>query len=357
MSKKEQLYQLVRSHPSISQQALADQLHISRSAVAGYIASLIREGRILGRAYVLPSERPLMCIGGANIDRKLRTYAALQMGTSNPVSQIESFGGVARNIAENLAHLASPDLSVQLISALGDDVAGESLRKHAESVGIDVKSCLQVSGEATGSYTALLDEQGGLLLAMAHMTLCDALTPEFLARSAQQRRNAALVIADLNLSQASLQMLLQEAQQSGSPLLFVAVSEPKMQRLPLRLDGLRLLILNQYELQALAGRMLDDHAQIADACASLQKRGAVDIVVTLGADGVIWTDAGNQAGFCHLLAIPVTVTDVTGAGDAFAAAVCWSLAKQPDDLAAACQQGLLMAAQTVQNASSVAIVS
>src|SRR5450830_1351778 len=101
-SKKEQLYQLIRANPFISQQDLAVELRLSRSAVAGHIAGLIRERRLLGRAYVLPDKRPVMCIGAANLDRKMRTLATLQMGTSNPVRSEEVFGGVGRNIAENL---------------------------------------------------------------------------------------------------------------------------------------------------------------------------------------------------------------------------------------------------------------
>ena len=48
-SKKEQLYQLIRANPFISQQDLAVELRLSRSAVAGHIAGLIRERRLLGR--------------------------------------------------------------------------------------------------------------------------------------------------------------------------------------------------------------------------------------------------------------------------------------------------------------------
>ena len=53
LSRKEQLYELIRANPFISQQELAEQLALSRSAVAGHIASLIRERKLLGRAYVL----------------------------------------------------------------------------------------------------------------------------------------------------------------------------------------------------------------------------------------------------------------------------------------------------------------
>jgi pseudouridine kinase len=49
----------------------------------------------------------------------------------------------------------------------------------------------------------------------------------------------------------------------------------------------------------------------------------------------------------HLTAPPPTVVDVTGAGDAFAAAVCLSLHSGGSDLALACRRGLQLAALTI----------
>ena len=141
LSKKDQLYELIRANPFISQQDLAVQLRLSRSAVAGHIAGLIRERRLLGRAYVLPGSRPIACIGAANLDRKLRSLATLTMGTSNPARQDESFGGVARNIAENLARLGAP---VSLTTAIGDDSSGRALLAHAEAAGIDTRGTLKL---------------------------------------------------------------------------------------------------------------------------------------------------------------------------------------------------------------------
>ncbi|MFZ3288624.1 MAG: PfkB family carbohydrate kinase, partial [Telluria sp.] len=196
LSKKDQLYELVRANPFISQQDLADQLRLSRSAVAGHIAGLIRERRLLGRAYVLPERRPIVCLGAANLDRKLRSLAALRMGTSNPARQDESFGGVARNIAENLARLGAP---VALITAVGDDASGAALLAHAEGAGIDTRAALHLAGVCSGTYTAVLDEHGEMMLALADMALYDALTPEFIATRQPQRAGAALTVADLNL--------------------------------------------------------------------------------------------------------------------------------------------------------------
>lgn len=340
-SKKDQLYELIRANPFISQQDLAASLRLSRSAVAGHIAGLIRERRLLGRAYVLPGSRAVACIGAANLDRKLRSLAPLAMGTSNPARQHESFGGVARNIAENLARLGTP---VSLTTAIGDDSSGRALIAHAEAAGIDTSGTLKLENACSGTYTAVLDEHGEMLLALADMALYDALTPEFLASRQPRRALPALTVADLNLPHDTLAALLAEALRDGVPLVLVAVSQPKMARLPQRLDGLRLLILNQGELETRVGKPLRSDADFGAACATLQAQGVQDLIVTRGCAGVIYTSTG---GIEHLAAPDVQVVDVTGAGDAFAAAVCHTLFQGSDDLALACRRGLKLSAMTL----------
>lgn len=340
-TKKDQLFELIRSNPFISQQDLGLQLGLSRSAVAGHIAGLIRDRRLLGRAYVLADRRAIMCIGAANLDRKLRSLDPVRMGTSNPARQHESFGGVARNIAENLARLGTP---VGLITAVGDDASGASLMAQAEAVGIDTRGSLRLAGTGSGTYTAVLDQQGDMLLALADMALYDQLTPAALARTQQQRAGAALTVADLNLPLETLQALLDDAVRFDVPLIVVAVSQPKMDRLPADLAGLRLLILNEGELETRVGHAVGSDAALANACATIQAQGARDVIVTRGARGVSHTTPG---GIAHLDAFEATVVDVTGAGDAFAAAVSWTLYQGSDDLDLACRRGLALSAMTV----------
>ena len=346
-SKKEQLYELIRANPFISQQDLAVELRLSRSAVAGHIAGLIRERRLLGRAYVLPDKRPVMCIGAANLDRKLRSIAAMQLGTSNPATAEEVYGGVARNIAENLARL---NLPTALLTALGDDAAGRSLQDHAERAGIDTRGSLKLSETATGTYTAILDAHGELVVALADMALYDRITPEFLASRLPQRSAAAMTVADLNLPADSIAALLAGARADNVPLMIVAVSQPKMARLPADLSGLRLLILNRGELETRAGRALPTEADVRDACRAMQAQGARDVIVTCGGQGVFHTKGGELV---WLAAHQVEVVDVTGAGDAFSAAVCWSLYQGSEDLTLACRRGLKVAAMTLETPDTV----
>ena len=341
LSKKEQLYALIRANPFITQQEIAAELKLSRSAVAGYIASLVRERRLLGRAYVLPDDRPIVCVGAANLDRKLRALGPLAMGTSNPASAIESFGGVARNIAENLARLGA---AVSLITAVGNDTAGRALLAHAQETGIDTRGALRLDDAGSGTYTAVLDADGQMAVALADMALYDRITPAFLALRQQQRATAALIVADLNLPHDAIATLQQDAARDGVDLVIVAVSEPKMNRLPASLLGVRLLILNEGELAARLQRVVHGDADLAAACAELQAQGAVDVVVTLGARGVLFT---TSDGVGHLAAPPAEVVDVTGAGDAFAAAVCLSLQDGASDLALASRRGLQLAKLTI----------
>ncbi|MES2257765.1 MAG: carbohydrate kinase [Pseudomonadota bacterium] len=346
-SKKEQLYELIRANPFVSQQDLAVELRLSRSAVAGHIASLIRERRLLGRAYVLPDKRPVLCIGAANLDRKLRTLEKLQLSTSNPATAEEVFGGVARNIADNLAHLGIP---AALMTALGDDAAGQALQAHAEQAGIDTHGILKLAGTYSGTYTAVLDKRGEMVLALADMALYDQLTPEFLASRTPLRLAAVMTVADLNLPLASIALLLAEARHDAVPLVIVAVSQPKMARLPPDLHGLRLLILNRGELETRVGRTLGSEAELQAACRQVQAQGAQDIIITCGGEGVFYTTGGALG---WLPAPNVDVVDVTGAGDAFAAGVCWSLYHGSNDLTLACRRGLKVAALTLASPDAV----
>jgi pseudouridine kinase len=346
-SKKQQLLELIRANPFISQQELATSLGLSRSAVAGYIAGLIRERKLLGRAYVLPDRRPVTCIGAANLDRKLRSLAGIALHTSNPASQSESFGGVARNIAENLARLGT---AVALLTATGKDSSGAALLAHAQSLGIDTGGTLQLADVASGTYTAVLDQDGEMVVALADMALYDRLDPAFVDSRQAQIAASALVVADLNLPLETVDAVIAQARRLETPLVLVAVSEPKMARLPRDLSGVRLLILNRGELAARVGRELSSETELDAAVLEVRAQGARELIVTRGAEGVLYTRGGV---IVRLYAHGTEVVDVTGAGDAFAAAVCWSLVQDGEDLELACRRGLKLSALTLGVAETV----
>ncbi|HWQ10510.1 MAG TPA: carbohydrate kinase [Holophaga sp.] len=349
MPRKERILALIRENPFIAQQELAGRLGITRSAVASHIAQLTREGRLLGRAYVLPGEEPILVAGGANLDRIATGAGPVRPGTSNPVTTRETFGGVARNVAENLAHLGLP---VRLMTVLGEDAAGEALARQAQACGIDTGASRSVPGGRTGTYTALLQPDGELVLGMADMGILDAFTPAFMQERRPRWAMTRMRVVDCNLPAEALSGFIEDSRRSDAQLVVVAVSEPKMARLPASLAGVLVLLLNRGELAVRVGRDLSDRAGLVAACREVQAQGARSVVVTLGPEGTLGCWDAEQPFF--LPAPAVQVVDVTGAGDAFSSGVVASLARHPGDLSRACRLGQRLAALTLASPASVA---
>jgi pseudouridine kinase len=192
-----------------------------------------------------------------------------------------------------------------------------------------------------------------MVVALADMALYDRLDPAFIESRQAQLATSALVVADLNLPLATVDALVAQARRTEVPLVLVAVSEPKMARLPDDLNGVRLLILNRGELAARVGRELASETELDAAVAEVRAQGVRDLVVTRGAEGVLYTHGGaGENQIVRLYAHGAEVADVTGAGDAFAAAVCWSLMQDisgsaPCDLELACRRGLKLSALTL----------
>lgn len=288
-----------------------------------------------------PPAAPIVCIGGLNIDRKLRLLAHSLHASSNPCEAHETPGGVVRNVAENLARLGLP---VALVAAVGDDAGGRMLLEQAALVGIDTRAVIRLRRHVSDSYTAVLAPDGSLELGLAAMPLVESLNPWALQASQALRAGAALVVADGNLPTDAWPLLLGEARASGVPLVCVAVSEAKMERLPESLAGLHLLILNAGELATVA-------AESAEAFAALHRRGVARVLVSNGAAGLSLSEPGHAPR--HWPAPAVDVVDVTGAGDALSAGVCAALLRDRDDFDAAARLGLDLAALTLQTEDSV----
>ena len=113
----------------------------------------------------------VVVIGGANIDVKARSSSPAVRRTSNPGTAVLGSGGVGRNIAENLARLGT---TTHLVAAVGGDPLGDQLVRSTAAAGVGVEHVARVD-VPTGSYTAILDADGELLVAIASMAATEAL--------------------------------------------------------------------------------------------------------------------------------------------------------------------------------------
>ncbi|AEM83596.1 PfkB family carbohydrate kinase [Streptomyces violaceusniger] len=345
---------LLRRDPLAGAQSIADALGTTRAAVNVHLSNLGKKGAILGRGYILRQEHAVVVIGGANVDIKVRSLAPVAYRTSNPGRSHTSPGGVARNVAENLARLGTP---THLIAAVGQDAAGERLLTETQAAGVRIDH-VHRGPHPTGTYTAVLDADGDLVVAIADMAATDALSPEHLHAARELIGHAGLLVLDGNLSPRVLSYVLDIAAATGVQTLIDPVSVPKAALLaPLFATGRPVFAVtpNVAELGALTGRDLDEDAAADDpelirAVAVLHERGVRHVWVRLGARGSLLSTLDESR--VPLEAPPAEVHDVTGAGDAMLGAFAHALLGGADPVDAA-RYGHAAAALTVATPATV----
>lgn len=315
LNEKEQLVlQMIIENPYLSQQEMASNLNMSRPALANTISSLIKKGEVIGRAYVLPEKNTIISIGGANVDRKFHVAGAVQLATSNPATVTESVGGVARNIAENLGRLGN---QVKLLTLLGQDQDAVNIEQQSAAF-VQFDLAEKLANESTGSYSAVLGEDGELVIALANMSIYDRLLPEIIAKHEASLVNAQCIIVDLNCPKETVFYLQQLAIDRGLSLAIVPVSSPKMNRMSENLVGVTFFICNRDEAETYLQKGFDNEMQYEEAVKMLLELGAEHVILTLGEQGVM---AGDKDGIRKFNAVKVDhIVDVTGAGDAFVSA-------------------------------------
>lgn len=346
MDREDQILALIRRNPFITQNEIAAEVGISRSAVAGYIASLTRNGVIRGRAYVLAQKNAVLCIGGANLDSKATSLQAIRSASSNPAHVEQACGGVARNIAENLAKL---DRDVSLFTVAGDDQAGEWVLRETAKSGVHTGLSYVLPGEKTGTYTALIDQTGEMYVAFADMGIYDKLTTRMIQERWSHIAASSLVIADTNIPADSLEELIKRCREADLPLFIDPVSSKKAAKLPQDLSGVTAIFPNEEEALELAGlkpTAPPDYMLLADA---IRLRGVKHVIITLGERGIFYAD---DEGSRLIPSIPTNVVDVTGAGDAFVAGVSYGILQEASYVESI-RYGLAAAHLTLQTIRSV----
>jgi pseudouridine kinase len=261
----------------------------------------------------------IACIGGIDIDRKARVIDAVRPGSSNPIRVTSCAGGVAGNVARNLAHLGSP---VALFSIVGSDPPGDDLLRELRSAGIDVSAMRRSAHRPTASYTAVLDPDGQLFIGLADMEIFEELDPAWADAIAPHLANFALWVVDANLPAPTIERLL-NAHKGRSTVLADPISIAKCVRFRNVLSKIDVFFPNRLEAAELTGLTVESRDSVARAAAELFRLGIGTVVVTLGAAGIYFADA-RAAKFLPAIP-PAKIVDVTGAGDALLAGYAFAL--------------------------------
>ncbi len=266
-------------------------------------------------------EAPVIVIGGAGVDLIGRLEGELRLGTSNPADIRTSFGGVARNVAENLARLGQ---DVILVTAVGDDQSGEELMKQIRGAGVDTSYILKTDDHPTGSYLGIVDQSGVLQFALDDINATNAITPEYIRSLAGVIGEASLIVIDANLPEDTLRIIFSQARKARIPVCADPTSTNLAGRLRPFLDRLRLITPNSSEAGILCEQSIEDNhpEEAIDAAKCLVGQGVDIVMITLAEFGVVYATSETRG---YIQAIRTAIVDPTGAGDALHATVIYSL--------------------------------
>jgi len=310
--REKEVYDLISQNPMISQEEISEKLKIARSSVGVHISNLMKKGYVLGKGYVLKESPYILVIGGANIDIEGYPVGKFQMKDSNPGIVKRSFGGVGRNIAENLAMM---ELDTKLISLVGDDTSGRDLLDYCKRRGIDVSNVEIVEGRSTSTYLSILGAGMDMEVAISHMDIMDIMDEKLLVKKQNLIRGAKLCVVDTNLPKRVIEYLLNNF---DVPFVVDTVSLEKSKKIEKLYHKIDVLKPNLIEAEFISGVEIKDETDVVAAGERIQELGVKNIFISLGKDGVYYRSE-DENGFIRS---PKTeVIGSTGAGDAFLSGV------------------------------------
>ena len=269
-------------------------------------------------------DNPVIVIGGSGVDLIGRLEKDLVAGTKNPANIRTSYGGVARNVAENLSRLGQNTI---LLTAVGDDHPGKQLLAQAVQAGVDISHVLTTEEHPSGTYLGILNTQGTLQLALDDINATQALTPDYIESHAELFKQASLVFIDANLPKATLRKIFSKARIARIPVCADPPAAGLATRLVPFIKRLRLITPNGEEAGVLCEQTVENNQPqgALEAAKCLVTKGADIALVSLGEFGVVYATSETSG---HIPAIRTQVVDPTGAGDALNATVMYALLNQ-----------------------------
>ena len=269
-------------------------------------------------------------IGGANADITATTFKPFKPKDSNPGTIRLVPGGVARNIAHNLALLGD---EVVFLTLFGGDTFGYFTADSCRKVKIDISLSDAAPVGTRSCFLSINDADGEMVGGVSDMLAADGITPEWLASKLPKIEHIDAYVADTNIPVESLAYLIDHV---DAPLYVDTVSSAKAPRI---IGAMRQS--NKKTLHTLKCNWMEN--QLLAEIQGVGRR-----YVSLGNDGIDVVEGDTSY---HFDALPCEAVNTTGAGDALVAGIVHA---GPDaSIEEAARVGLRCAKITCESADTV----
>jgi D-beta-D-heptose 7-phosphate kinase/D-beta-D-heptose 1-phosphate adenosyltransferase len=288
------------SQPPIARDRLVQLLDRMKSRRMVVIGDVMLDRYLLGDTYRLSPEAPVPVI---------------------TVRETRSALGGAANVAANVAAIGA---SCRLVGAVGDDSHAATIKAELAAAQLEDRHLVAVSGRPTTTKTRVLARNQQIVRIDEEIeSPLEGQDQERLISTALAALVDAdgLVLEDYNkgtLTEALITAATAAARRRGIPV----VVDPKFRNF-FAYRGATVFKPNRRELEAALGATLDLSGQNA-LQEALQKLGVDNLLLTLGADGMVLVS--NDQVITHIASLAREVFDVSGAGDTVTAWVATALA-------------------------------
>jgi ribokinase len=260
----------------------------------------------------------VVVVGSLNMDLVARAPRLPAPGETVPGLGFSTVpGGKGANQAVAAARLGA---RTALIGCVGDDAFGRQLLAGLEADRVDCRGVRVAAGESSGVALVVVAEGGrnGIVVVPGANGL---LAPGDVDRHLSRIEEARVVALQLETPLATVEHAARAARARGKTVVLnPAPAGPLPAGLVACADW---LVPNEIEAAALAGAPVESVEGAMEAGRRLRDRGAANVLVTLGARGVVTVTA---EGARHDPAPQAEAVDTTAAGDTFIGGFCAALA-------------------------------
>lgn len=292
----------------------------------------------------------MVVVGVVFLDIKGFPFFKYDAVGTNLGNVLMTHGGVARNVAENMANLGA---EVEFVTMLDDDALGHEARARLRGAGVKLTHAVSTPDKGMGMWLAVFNEKGDLAGSVSRMPDAAPIERLFDERGEEIIQGCRGITLEIDLSERVSERVFELAKRFNKPVYAIVANMSVILRRPDLMSQTACVILNEIEAGRLFGRelrALSPEAMLEAISEAAPAMGIRSIVVTMGERGAVYLDAEKDLrGICP--AVPCRVVDTTGAGDAFFSAVVESLARGMRlDEAVIC--GARLASMTVSTSES-----
>ena len=314
--REKQIIDLIKENPLITQEEIAAELNCARTSIAVHISNLMKKGVILGKKYIINEMPYILTIGATNIDIQGKSFGTVIRYDSNPGDVSISFGGVGKNIAENIGKMG---VSSKFITALGDDIYGKDIKEYLKNQNLDISDSLFLKNQQTSMYVSILNDDKEMEMAVSSTDICKNITPVYLDSIRKKITNAKLLVVDTNLEEETLRYIA--FLRRKPPIILDTVSTKKALKVKDFIGRFHTIKPNRLEAEILSGITIYGNDDLKRVGEHFINKGIKKVFISLGSKGVFYMSESKNGIIKNPKINPVSTT---GAGDAFVAGIAYS---------------------------------